>query len=82
MNSKSGNVSETELGIGGTSQWKMCGLYPNTTYAFYFEVVNQVNIIFLDIAAAIIRNPMVIVFDLYIIFATWYRYKEYLYYLI
>ena len=36
------SVSDTELGLGGTSQWKMCGLYPNTTYAFYFEVVNQV----------------------------------------
>ncbi|KAI0231612.1 Protein transport protein Sec23A [Lamellibrachia satsuma] len=35
------SVSDTELGLGGTSQWKMCGLYPNTTYAFYFEVVNQ-----------------------------------------
>ena len=35
-------VADTEMGMGGTSQWKMCGLYPNGTYAFYFEVVNQV----------------------------------------
>ena len=35
-------VSETELGIGGTSQWKMCGLSNTSTYAFYLEVVNQV----------------------------------------
>jgi protein transport protein SEC23 len=28
------------IGIGGTSQWKMSGLDPNSTYAFYFEVVN------------------------------------------
>ena len=36
-------VSDTELGVGGTCQWRMCGLYPNSTYAFYFEVVNQHN---------------------------------------
>lgn len=32
-----------ELGIGGTSQWKICGLDPCTTLAIYFEVVNQVS---------------------------------------
>ena len=42
LGSKSPSVSESELGIGGTCQWKMCGLYPTSTYAFYFEVVNQV----------------------------------------
>ncbi|XP_064020766.1 protein transport protein Sec23A-like isoform X2 [Pogoniulus pusillus] len=36
-------VSENELGIGGTSQWKMCSLDPSTTLAIYFEVVNQHN---------------------------------------
>jgi len=40
---KGPSVSETELGAGGTSQWKICGLYPNTTYALFFEVVNQHN---------------------------------------
>lgn len=35
-------VSDTELGLGGTCQWKMCGLYPSTTLAYFFEVVNQV----------------------------------------
>ena len=40
---KSPNVSDQEVGLGGTSQWRMCGLYPNTTYAFYLEVVNQVS---------------------------------------
>jgi protein transport protein SEC23 len=42
-NMKGPSVSDTELGLGGTTQWKMCGLYPNTTYGFYFEVVNQHN---------------------------------------
>ena len=42
MNTKGANISDTEIGAGGTCQWKMCGLYPNTTYGFYFEVVNQV----------------------------------------
>lgn len=40
---KGSSVSDNELGIGGTQAWKMCGVYPNTTYAFYFEVVNQHN---------------------------------------
>ncbi|CAB1331165.1 unnamed protein product [Coregonus sp. 'balchen'] len=30
-----------EIGTGGTSQWKICGLDHNTTLAVYFEVVNQ-----------------------------------------
>lgn len=40
---KGPSVSETELGLGGTCQWKMCGLYPNSTLALFFEVVNQHN---------------------------------------
>uniref|UniRef100_A0A669DZL7 Protein transport protein SEC23 n=1 Tax=Oreochromis niloticus TaxID=8128 RepID=A0A669DZL7_ORENI len=43
LNSKSPCVSENELGIGGTSQWKVCGLNPSTTLGIYFEVVNQHN---------------------------------------
>lgn len=39
---KGQSVSDTEVGLGGTCQWKMCGLYPNATLAFFFEVVNQV----------------------------------------
>lgn len=35
------SVSETEIGIGNTCSWKACGVDPSTTYAFYFEVVNQ-----------------------------------------
>lgn len=40
-------VSETELGMGGTCQWKMCGLYPNSSIAIFFEVVNLVRFCFL-----------------------------------
>ena len=43
MGVKGPSVADSELGVGGTCQWRMCGSYPNTTYAFYFEVVNQVN---------------------------------------
>ncbi|KAJ7396606.1 Sec23 B, coat complex II component [Pitangus sulphuratus] len=43
LNAKSLCVSENELGIGGTSQWKICSLDPSTTLAIYFEVVNQHN---------------------------------------
>lgn len=45
LNVKGPAVSDTELGLGGTCQWKLCGLYPNTTLAYFFEVVNQVIII-------------------------------------
>ncbi|XP_066034156.1 protein transport protein Sec23B isoform X2 [Chamaea fasciata] len=41
LNAKGPCVSENELGIGGTSQWKICSLDPSTTLAIYFEVVNQ-----------------------------------------
>ena len=34
-------VSETETGIGGTNAWKIAGIYPNTTLALFFDVVNQ-----------------------------------------
>ncbi len=36
------NVSETELGIGGTNAWKISGLYPNSTLSIFFEILNQV----------------------------------------
>ena len=39
---KGQSVSDTEIGLGGTCQWKMCGLYPNTSLGIFFEVVNQV----------------------------------------
>ncbi|KAG6544642.1 hypothetical protein Mapa_013947 [Marchantia paleacea] len=41
LNKKSVSVSDTELGIGGTSAWKMCSLTNKTAVAVYFEVVNQ-----------------------------------------
>ncbi|KAL0270106.1 UNVERIFIED_CONTAM: hypothetical protein PYX00_007623 [Menopon gallinae] len=41
LNVKGPCVSDTETGLGGTCQWKMCTFTPNTTCAFFFEVVNQ-----------------------------------------
>jgi protein transport protein SEC23 len=38
-NKKSGCVGETEIGIGGTSAWKIAALSPRTSVAVYFEVV-------------------------------------------
>lgn len=35
-------VADTEIGIGGTSAWKLSSLTPKTTVAICFEVVNQV----------------------------------------
>ncbi|XP_051940324.1 protein transport protein Sec23B isoform X1 [Hippocampus zosterae] len=43
LNSKGSCVSENEMGVGGTSQWKVCSLSPSTTLGIYFEVVNQHN---------------------------------------
>ncbi|KAF5924961.1 hypothetical protein HPG69_008635, partial [Diceros bicornis minor] len=43
LNVKGPCVSENELGVGGTSQWKICGLDPTSTLGIYFEVVNQHN---------------------------------------
>ncbi|KAK6183455.1 hypothetical protein SNE40_010934 [Patella caerulea] len=40
---KGPSVSDTEIGLGGTCQWKLCSLYPNTTLGLFFEVVNQHN---------------------------------------
>lgn len=41
LNAKSPLVSDTELGMGNTVQWKMCTFTPSTTVALFFEVVNQ-----------------------------------------
>ncbi|KAJ8928211.1 hypothetical protein NQ314_019275 [Rhamnusium bicolor] len=41
LNVKSPLVSDTEIGMGNTVQWKMCTLMPSTTIALFFEVVNQ-----------------------------------------
>ncbi|KAJ8794417.1 hypothetical protein J1605_003184 [Eschrichtius robustus] len=43
LNVKGPCVSENELGVGGTSQWKICGLDPTSTLGIYFEIVNQHN---------------------------------------
>ncbi|XP_025105919.1 protein transport protein Sec23A-like isoform X2 [Pomacea canaliculata] len=40
---KGPSVSDTEIGLGGTCQWKMCGVYPNSSLGIFFEVVNQHN---------------------------------------
>lgn len=41
MDRKGPNVSETEIGLGGTSAWKVCGFDSATTIAVFFEIVNQ-----------------------------------------
>eukprot|EP00164_Ancoracysta_twista_P005854 GFYU01008054.1.p1 GENE.GFYU01008054.1~~GFYU01008054.1.p1 ORF type:complete len:749 (+),score=265.01 GFYU01008054.1:130-2376(+) len=43
LKKKSASVGETEMGIGGTSAWQMCGADHTTTLGIYFEVVNQAN---------------------------------------
>ncbi|XP_054261531.1 protein transport protein Sec23A isoform X2 [Macrosteles quadrilineatus] len=41
LNVKGPCVSDTDIGLGGTSQWKLCTFTPQTTMALFFEVVNQ-----------------------------------------
>ena len=43
MNVKSPSVSEADIGLGGTCQWKFCTLGTNTTPAIFFEIVNPVS---------------------------------------
>ncbi|KAI9032277.1 hypothetical protein DFJ74DRAFT_653895 [Hyaloraphidium curvatum] len=40
-NKKTAFVGETEIGIGQTSAWKLCGVTPKTTVGIYFEVAAQ-----------------------------------------
>jgi protein transport protein SEC23 len=41
LGNKSTYVGETEIGIGGTSSWKMAGLMPRSSFGIYFEIVSQ-----------------------------------------
>lgn len=41
MNKKSTSVGETEVGIGNTCSWKMCGINPSTSVATYYEIASQ-----------------------------------------
>ncbi|XP_011214740.1 protein transport protein Sec23A isoform X1 [Bactrocera dorsalis] len=41
LNVKNSSVSDVEIGMGNTVQWKMCTVNPSSTMAFFFEVVNQ-----------------------------------------
>ncbi|XP_014250798.1 protein transport protein Sec23A [Cimex lectularius] len=41
LNTKGPCVSETDIGLGGTCQWKMCTFNQNTTCALFFDIVNQ-----------------------------------------
>ncbi|KAI8806266.1 hypothetical protein BJ742DRAFT_855267 [Cladochytrium replicatum] len=44
-NKKGPQVGETEIGISGTSAWKLCGLTPKTTLGVYFEVAAQQQVV-------------------------------------
>lgn len=39
---KNAIVSDTEMGVGGTCQWKFCSLTPRNTVAVLLEVTGQV----------------------------------------
>ena len=39
MKLRNHHVSDTEIGVGGTAQWKFCVLKPSITCGFYFDIV-------------------------------------------
>lgn len=41
LNRTTAAVSDDEVGVGGTSAWKICSLDPSTSLAIIFEVANQ-----------------------------------------
>ncbi|CAH6720466.1 protein transport protein Sec23p [[Candida] jaroonii] len=41
LNAKTPNVSETEVGMGGSSQYKFCSLSPQHSYAVFFDIANN-----------------------------------------
>lgn len=43
-NVKNACVSDTEMGIAGTCQWRFCALSPKATVAVLLEIVAQVRI--------------------------------------
>ena len=40
---KAAHVADEEIGVGGTSQYRICALDPNTTYGVYLQVANPSN---------------------------------------
>jgi len=40
MGKKGPNVGETEIGVGGTCAWKLCGIDPNQAISLFFESAN------------------------------------------
>lgn len=40
---KAPHVAEEEVGVGGTCQYRICALDPNTTYGVYLQVANPSN---------------------------------------
>lgn len=45
LGKKGPSVSDVEIGLGGTTAWKLCGLSPRTTAALYFEMAGGVGTI-------------------------------------
>lgn len=41
LNRKGPSVADSEIGVGGTCAWRLCGMDPSTSYTILFEVSNQ-----------------------------------------
>ncbi|KAF4519071.1 hypothetical protein B566_EDAN001663 [Ephemera danica] len=41
LNVKGPSVSDMEIGLGNTTQWKLCTFSPSSAVAIFFEIVNQ-----------------------------------------
>ena len=55
-----------EIGVGGTSSWKVCGLDPSTSLAVSFEVSNQVSLSVYCISQSVMYIPVYTCIYLYI----------------
>lgn len=44
LSKKASQLGETEIGVGGTYSWKICGIDSDQTIALFFETSNQPNV--------------------------------------
>ena len=54
---RSQNVSDSEVGIGGTSAWHACGIGPKSSFAFFFEVAGSPSVVASSAGVAPQQSP-------------------------
>ncbi|ODV95996.1 hypothetical protein PACTADRAFT_49418 [Pachysolen tannophilus NRRL Y-2460] len=54
-NKEKSSISDTEIGLGGTTAWKLCNVTPHSSYGIYFEIANNTSSVGLDNNTAFIQ---------------------------